>query len=76
MADAWVILKSERNQHFRLFSGKTVHISTNSSILQQQNAVKNELPTVPIQFHQITQIEANGQHLQGRRQHRQVTLMA
>ena len=40
MTDEVVILKSETNQHFNLFSCKTVCILTNTSVLEQRNSVK------------------------------------
>ena len=40
------VSSNERNQDFSRFSCKSVHISTNSSILEQQITIKNELPTV------------------------------
>ena len=41
---------NERNLHLYRFSCKNVHISTNSSIHEQPNTVKNNLLTVPIPF--------------------------
>ena len=51
MTDAGVTLKSQQNQQFiRLVSCKTVRISTDRSIHEQQNKVKKQIAHCPDTF--------------------------